>query len=158
MKVAGYIRNVVKLICAFPLVLPGIAYAMDSKELEVSRIYTPHEVNKIETPIACAGYDSSQLEIGKFTHLEEKTNLKLCGFKGSTTAGVPATGDMSFRHDARKTRNLFDKSADYFDRIKNALTKEYEQPAQEEVHMDLYDELYNQNDGGRRSVKWRLRF
>jgi hypothetical protein len=161
MKEAGYIRNVVKLICAFPLVLPGIAYAMDSKELEVSRIYTPHELNKIETPIACAGYDSSQLEIGKFTHLEAKTNLKLCGFKGSTTAGVPATGNMLFRHDARdarKSRNLFDKSADYFDRIKNALTKEYEQPAQEEIHMDLYDELYNQNNGGRRSVKWRLRF
>jgi len=161
MKETGYIRNMVKLICAFPLVLPGIVYAMDSKELEVSRIYTPHEFNKVETPIGCARYDSNQPELGKFTDLEAMTNLKLCGFKDATIAGVPATGDMLFRHEkrnARKSRSLFDKSVDYYDRFKNAFTKEYDQPGQVEVPMDLYDELYNQNNGGRRSVKWRLMF
>jgi len=161
MKETGYIRNIVKLICAFPLVLPVIASAMDNKGLEELKIYTPHELDKVETPIACARYDSNQLGSGKFTDLEAKTNLKLCGFKGTTIAGVPAAGDMLFRHEtrnARKSRSLFDKSVDYYDRFKNAFTKEYDQPGQVEVPMDLYDELYNQNNGGRRSVKWRLMF
>ncbi|MEA1890291.1 MAG: hypothetical protein U9N50_10990 [Pseudomonadota bacterium] len=160
MKEAGYIRDIVKLICAFPLVLPGIVSAMDYKGLEDLNVYTPHEVNNGETSIGCAIDDTNQLEPGKLTDLEVVSNLELCGFKGAAIAGVPATGNMFSRRDARKSRNLFDKSADYFDRIKKALTKtkEYEQPDQVGPPTDLYEELYNQNDGGRRSLKWRLMF
>ncbi|MFW2441072.1 MAG: hypothetical protein ACN4GR_17070 [Arenicellales bacterium] len=162
MKEAGYIiRNIVKGICAFPLVLPGIVYAIDNKGLKSLKTYTPHELNTNTTPIGCVGYVSSQLEFGKSIDVESKANLKLCGFKDAAIAGVTATGDNIFRrnaHDVRKSATLFDRSVNYSDRIKNALTKKYDRPAQEEVHMDLYDELYNQNNGGRRSFKWRLKF
>ena len=162
MKKTGYIRkNIVKLIYTIPLVLPGIVYAIDSKELESLKIYAPHELNNITTPTGCARYDSSQIELGKSIDLESMTNLNLCGFKDAAIAEVPATGDMLFHRDTREARdpgNLFDKSVNYYDRFKKTLTKEYDQPAHEEVHMDLYDELYNQNNGGRRSIKWHLRF
>jgi len=163
MKEAGYIRKniIVKLIYTIPLVLPGIVYAIDSKGLESLKIYTPHELNITTTPNACKRYDSSQVEIGKSIDLESMTNLNLCGFKDAAIAEVPTTGDMTFRRGTRDTGkpgNLFDKSVNYYDRLKNSLTKEYDQPAREEVHMDLYDELYNKNNGGRRSVKWHLRF
>lgn len=158
MKEASFIRYIVKLICAFPLALHGSAYALDYKGLELLKTYTPHELNNVVTPIACARNDSNQFELGKFTDLEAMTNLKLCGFKDATITGEQTTGDMFFRRDARLSRILLDKSVDYYDRIKNALTKKYDQPTQVEVHMDLYDELYNQNSSGRRSVKWRLMF